>query len=72
VDGSSAKLTASDELTEAYPPVENSHGATHFPILRSVCFEANDESHVRRVRCYAATPSAGLMGLDALTHESND
>ena len=36
IDGSSETLTANEELIEAYPPAENQHGTSHFPILRIV------------------------------------
>jgi putative transposase len=36
LDGSSQDMAATDELTKAFPPAQNQHGSTHFPVLRIV------------------------------------
>ncbi len=36
LDGSSLQLAASQELQRRYPPAENQHGRTHWPVLRVV------------------------------------
>ena len=36
LDGSSADLQATPELCKAYPPAQNQHGSTHWPVVRIV------------------------------------
>jgi Transposase DDE domain len=36
VDGSTLALAPTDELREAFPPAENQHGQSHWPVLRLV------------------------------------
>jgi putative transposase len=36
LDGSTVTLEPSEELTRAYPPARNQHGASHWPIMRVV------------------------------------
>jgi hypothetical protein len=36
VDGSSVQLQARSELEQAYPPAENQHGKSHWPVMRIV------------------------------------